>query len=136
MGDINDSILELIKNSSKILNTRIKAILSPFHITVSQFYVLRELFYNEPLSIQEIIDNLNDSSGNMTVIIKNLSKLGYINKVTNKYDTRLSDITLTESGSKLIKSLIPEYNKIINHLFKNLSYSDKNTLLTLFSKLN
>lgn len=136
MGDINDSILELIKNSSKILNTRVKVILSPFHITLSQFYVLKELYYNEPLSIQEIIDSLNDSSGNMTVVIKNLLKLGYINKVTNKYDTRLSDITLTESGLKLMKSLIPEYNKIINHLFKNLSYSDKNTLLTLFSKLN
>ncbi|MGL4453137.1 MAG: MarR family winged helix-turn-helix transcriptional regulator, partial [Sarcina sp.] len=71
-------------------------------LTMSQFAVLEILYSKGDLTVGEIINGVLSTSGNMTVVLKNLEKEDYIKKYKGPQDKRSYIVTLTEKGYNLM----------------------------------
>ena len=94
-----------------------------------------EALYNKGnLRIQDLIDKLLSTSGNMTVVIRNMIRDGYIFKVADKKDKRSFLIGLTPLGRQTIENILPEHYENIGQIFSILSNEEQETLTTILKK--
>ena len=84
-------------------------------LTIAQFGVLEVLYNKGDLRICEIIEKILTTSGNITVVIKNLEKDGLVKKNADPEDKRSCIISLTDEGRKVIENILPSH---INNIKK------------------
>ncbi len=88
-------------------------------LTISQFGVLEVLYNKGDLRIFEIMEKILTTSGNITVVVKNLEKDGFIRKISDPLDKRSTIISITDKGIKIIEEILPEHIKNINNMIKH-----------------
>ncbi|MDP2965800.1 MAG: MarR family transcriptional regulator [Pelolinea sp.] len=76
-----------------------------FHITVSQFHTLRRISDGNG-SVSDLADCMHLSRSNISRSVDELVNYGYVNREQDAQDRRNVNLTLTESGKKLIQSLL------------------------------
>lgn len=104
------------------------------NLTICQFGVLEALYNKGNLRIQDLIDKLLSTSGNMTVVIRNMIRDGYIYKMTDPADRRSSLIGLTDLGRNHIERILPEHYENVGRIFSVLSPSEQEELAQLLKK--
>jgi MarR family transcriptional regulator, 2-MHQ and catechol-resistance regulon repressor len=97
-------------------------------ITMSQFGVLEALLHLGPLSQGDIGQKLLLSGSNVTTVIDNLEKRGFVTRTRRRGDRRVVDVTLTESGRKLITRLFPAHARRITNLLSALTAKEQDRL--------
>jgi len=105
-------------------------------LTIHQFAVLEALYHMGQLSIGELTKLILSTPGNMTVVINNLRKKGYITTVTSEIDKRKTILALTETGEKLIAEIFPKHAENMTEYFQTLTEEEHNTLQQLMRKLS
>lgn len=103
-------------------------------LTPAQFGVLEVLYNKGDLRICEIIEKILTTSGNITVVIKNLEKDGLIIKKPDPEDKRSCIISITDKGKKKIEDIFPAHIKNIASIFDVLTEDEKHTLKTILKK--
>ncbi|MBO4107224.1 MarR family winged helix-turn-helix transcriptional regulator [Streptococcus suis] len=91
------------------------------NLTVCQFGVLEALYNKGDLRIQDLIDKLLSTSGNMTVVIRNMIRDGYVVKVPDTKDRRSFLVGLTPLGRERIEAILPEHYENIGRIFSVIS---------------
>ena len=104
-------------------------------LTIAQFAVLEILYNKGDLRICEIIEGTLSSGGNMTVVIDNLEKNGFIGRYSDFHDGRVSLIRLEEKGKALMRSIFPNHVENISEIFNALTRQEKCELIHLLKKL-
>lgn len=104
-------------------------------LTASQFSVLEVLYHKGDLKICDIINKILGTSGNITVVIKNLEKGGLVKKCNDPEDKRVIYICITEKGKKIIENMFPKHLENINNIFSVLTDEEKETLISISKKL-
>ena len=104
-------------------------------LTPSQFAVLEALYHVGPLCLSELAKKILRTSGNLTMVVDNLEKSGYVKRVPSPQDRRYISVEITESGRKLIASVFPEHATRITEVMSRLSAEDQDTLRDLCRKL-
>lgn len=99
-------------------------------LTVSQFSVLEILFFKGELTVNEIIEGVFSTSGNISVVIDNLVKAGHVNKQQNPRDRRSRLITLTPQGKEIIEDYYPRHRDEIHHIMNGMTHTEKRTLVS------
>jgi len=117
------------------VTTRIHKHLASAGLTLSQFAVLEALFHLGPLYQREIGQKLLRSSGNITMVIDNLEKRGYVKRERKKEDRRFMMVRLTAEGSDLISKVFPSHAAVIAREMSVLSAREQKTLAQLCKKL-
>ncbi|GAA0070476.1 MarR family transcriptional regulator [Clostridium sardiniense] len=107
----------------------------PSGLTTSQFAVLEVLYSKGDLKICQIIDSILTTSGNITVIIKNLEKEGFIKKLKDPEDSRAVLISLTDKGKEVIEDILPKHFENIKNIFSVLDEEEKEQLIKILSKI-
>lgn len=103
-------------------------------LTPSQFGVLEALYNKGDLRIYELIEKILTTSGNITVVIKNLEKDGLVKRNPDPSDKRSCIISLTEVGKQVIERILPEHIENIRHIFDTLTDEEKMTLKMILKK--
>lgn len=103
-------------------------------LTAAQFGVLEVLYNKGDLKICEIIEKILTTSGNITVVIKNLEKDGLIKKNSDPEDKRSAIISLTEKGKEVIEGILPKHIKNIGNIFSVLTDEEKIMLKEILKK--
>jgi MarR family 2-MHQ and catechol resistance regulon transcriptional repressor len=103
-----NSLIKITRAADSI-RSRILSVIDRAEITESQFYVLDALYYSSPLTQKEIGEKVFRSGGNITLVIDNLEKQGYVKRVRGKDDRRYFSVHLTKSGKKLMDKLFPKF---------------------------
>jgi MarR family 2-MHQ and catechol resistance regulon transcriptional repressor len=129
-----DSYIKLTRASESVFN-RISAHLSNYGLTDSQFAVLEALYHLGTLSQVELAQKLLKSTGNMTLVLKNLEKLGYVCRERNSEDQRYMNVSLTEAGRQMTARVLPLHVQGIVEAMGVLSAEEQATLGTLCRKL-
>ncbi|MBU3104975.1 MarR family winged helix-turn-helix transcriptional regulator [Clostridium gasigenes] len=142
-----DNINELIKNNKLNLSTLVVFTRAEHKIhkieyetikknglTGAQFGVLEALYTKGDLKICEIIEKILTTSGNMTVVIKNLEKDGLVKKYSDPQDKRSTIISLTDKGKDIISNILPEHIINISKIFDILTDEEKLTLKKILKK--
>ncbi|HEL1613265.1 TPA: MarR family transcriptional regulator [Streptococcus suis] len=105
-----------------------------YGLTVCQFGVMEALYNKGNLRIQDLIDKLLSTSGNMTVVIKNMIRDGYVYKTSDTSDRRASLIALTEKGRQTIEAILPEHYDHVGQIFSVLSPEEQEQLANILKK--
>src|SRR5687767_4789737 len=114
----------------------IKNFLSKEDITHQQYNILRILrgSFPEPLSTLQIRERMLDKMSDTSRIVDRLVVKGLVKKVVCAKDKRLVDVTITEKGQKLLKSLDASANQIEESM-RNLSEKESEQLSNLLDKI-
>ena len=117
------------------ITSRINKNLSSVKLTLSQFAVLEALYHLGSLHQTEIGQKLLRSSGNITMVIDNLEKRGYVKRERGKEDRRFMMVRLTDVGFELISEVFPAHAAVITREMSVLTESEQDTLAQLCKKL-
>ena len=124
-----------LMRSVESITVRIHKHLASAGLTLSQFAVLEALYHLGPLFQREIGQKLLRSSGNITMVIDNLEKRGYVKRERKKEDRRFMMVRLTDEGSELISKVFPPHAAVIAREMSVLSEREQETLAQLCKKL-
>lgn len=103
-------------------------------LTTAQFAVLEVLYNKGDLKICEIIEKILTTSGNITVVIKNLEKDGLVKKNLDPKDKRSTIISITDNGKKIIEDILPNHINNISRIFNVLTDEEKIILKNILKK--
>lgn len=106
-----------------------------FGLTQPQFAVIEVIGHLGPLKVGEICNKMLVSGGNMTLVLDNIEKLGYIERVHSKEDRRAILIQLTPLGKNLFDEVFKNHAEHVTKLMSVLSIEEQKTLGELLKKL-
>lgn len=124
-----------LMRATESINNRLNRHLADADLTVSQFGTLEALFHLGPLNQRAIGEKILKSGGNITMVVDNLEKCGYVKRKKDPNDRRAVLIHLTKEGEKFIKEFFPKHLERIQKEFEVLSEEEKKTLADICKKL-
>jgi MarR family 2-MHQ and catechol resistance regulon transcriptional repressor len=125
-----------LMRAANALRTKASRQLEPTGLTLSQFAVLEALYHLGPLSLSEIAKKILTTGGNLTMVAGNLEKQGLVARKINPEDARVSILSLTPKGKKLISEIFPRHAEAIVAVFEVLTPKEQKKLGELCRKLD
>lgn len=124
----------ILQKAVKSINNKIGKDFREKGITVSQFSVLDVLYTKGEMRVCELIEKALSTSGNITVVIKNMEQKGWLYKKTCPTDKRAFLVGLTDEGKKLFETLLPEHRNEIKNTYSILSSEERQELIKILKK--
>jgi DNA-binding MarR family transcriptional regulator len=134
-NDLNLKTLVALSRCFQSVRRRELKTIKQAGLTVAQFGVLEILYHKGDLRICEILEGTLSTGGNMTVVIENLEKTGFVVRYPDPLDGRASLIRITGKGEKLVNDMFPDHVANIGGIFSVLSREEKQQLVELLKKL-
>ena len=106
-----------------------------FGLTEAQFGVIECLGHLGTMLIGDLTKKHLVSGGNMTVIVNNLEKEGFVKRLMNAKDHRAFYVKLTPKGKRLFEKVFSKHAHYITKLASVLSESEQTGLGLLLKKL-
>lgn len=104
-------------------------------LTPSQWDILETLSSKGPMSVNDLLNALLSTSGNLDVVVKNLIKAELVEKTVDVDDRRSRLVSLTNKGKEKVESFYPIHNKALETIFQQLSASNKQQLIKNLNQL-
>jgi len=131
--DALNAYIKLMRAADSVM-ARVHAHL-PDGLTISQFGTLETLIHRGPMCQSELASKLLMSGGNITLVVSNLEKSGWIRRQRDEKDRRFVTVSLTETGRAFIGDLFPKVAAAITREFSALTPAEQFTLGWLCKKL-
>lgn len=104
-------------------------------LTAPQFAVLECVYHLEPIQQSEISNKILTSGGNVTLVLDNLEKQGFITRVVNPADRRCIKVHITTTGRAWMNEYFPEHVQFIMEKFNVLTKNEISELGAICRKL-
>ncbi|WP_441000017.1 MarR family winged helix-turn-helix transcriptional regulator [Fodinibius sp. SL11] len=124
-----------LMRATETINNRLNRQLSDVGLTISQFGVLEALLHLGPLNQKALGEKLLKSGGNITLVIDNLEKSGWVERHQDPEDRRSMLIHLTDEGEEFISDYFPKHLDRIVSEFEVLSDNELEQLGNICKKL-
>jgi MarR family transcriptional regulator, 2-MHQ and catechol-resistance regulon repressor len=124
-----------LQRASDSLIARLGAGLERHGLTPGQFGALEALYHLGPLCQHALAEKLLRSGGNLTVVVDNLEKHGWVRRVRQEEDRRMVKIYLTPSGERLIARVFPAHLKDLMEEMASLTATEQSSLRNICRKL-
>ncbi len=129
-----DAYIKLQRAADTVV-THTTAHLADHNLTLSQFGALEALYHLGTLSQRELAHKLLKSTGNISIVLKNLEKRGLISRVRSADDTRYMEVCITEAGRSLLASFFADHVRGIVEEMSVLTPQEQEELARLCRKL-
>jgi MarR family 2-MHQ and catechol resistance regulon transcriptional repressor len=129
-----DTWVKLARASSSFNKKSIDNIRS-FGLTQPQFGVIEALGHLGPMKIGVLCSKMLVSGGNMTLVLDNLEKLEFIERVHSQEDRRAILIQLTKNGEDLFNKVFSNHAEFVSAHMSVLSEKEQKELGKLLKKL-
>jgi MarR family 2-MHQ and catechol resistance regulon transcriptional repressor len=127
--------IQLLRTFNKI-RTKETTYIDTFDLTMNQFQVLEVLYHRGDLNVSAITALTMSTPGNITVVIRNLKRDGFITSISDAKDKRISILSITAKGKEIISELFPNHAKNFEVYFEVLNDEERETLYKLLRKLH
>lgn len=124
-----------LSRAAETVSQRINQHLLAENLTISQFGVLEALYHLGPMQPGQLAQKVLKSTGNMTLVIDNLVKRGYVSRQRREDDRRCIDIQLTAEGEALIARIFPRHVAGVVATMSALTIDDQKHLADLCRQL-
>lgn len=104
-------------------------------LTPSQFAVLEALYHLGSMTQGEISQKVLKSGSNMTTVIDNLERDGFVRRERDETDRRVIYVHLTKAGTGKIEAVLPNHVGALVDIFGVLNASEQEMLGELCRKL-
>ncbi|MGV3614727.1 MAG: MarR family winged helix-turn-helix transcriptional regulator [Fimbriimonas sp.] len=105
-------------------------------LTASQFSTLKVLRLKGALAQRDIAKYLLKTGGNVTVVVDNLEKQGYVTRIRDTEDRRIVFVKLTAKGEDLFDRVYPGHLDRIRAAMAPLSEREYEQLVSLLERLH
>ena len=129
-----DAFIKLTRCTNSVL-ARLAERNSIGDLTYSQFAVLEALYHLGHMSQGEISSKVLKSGSNMTTVIDNLERDGFVRRERDAQDRRVVHVHLTEAGNAKIEDVLPGHVAALVDEFSVLSATEQQSLGELCKKL-
>ncbi|MGT2933576.1 MarR family winged helix-turn-helix transcriptional regulator [Streptococcus catagoni] len=137
MGKFKNSAVKsmvVMRKAFRTIDTKVSESFRTYELTNTQFAVLDVLKAKGTMKIGELINSMLATSGNMTVVIKNMEKKGWIKRHTCPNDKRAFLVTLTDQGQAIIDKALPDHIARVEEAFSVLTEEEQEELIRLLKK--
>jgi Transcriptional regulators len=124
-----------LATSSKLLKRAMDDKLSAYHITTSQWAVLKLLDTRIQLTQSQIANELIGDKATVGEVILKLQEKDYIEKSFGKNDRRVYLISLTPKAKSIIKDIEEMVNNVTKTALNNFSGNEKQTLYKFLNQI-
>ena len=123
---LNDFFVDTFNN---ILQAEEKSLLSGLdnNLSITEFHVIEKVYIKQKEnqnSMKEIASSLNITQGSLTVSLNVLEKKGYVQKVKDNADKRITLVFLTEKGKGINQKHIEFHKKMIDAIIKDMNVNE------------
>ncbi|PLX66624.1 MAG: MarR family transcriptional regulator [Denitrovibrio sp.] len=132
---LNMRLVSSLYRSLKALRRKEFAKISETGVTFAQFEVLVIAYHFGPLTVGNIIDRTLSSIGNISLVISNLVKDGYLQSIISEKDRRSKLISLTDKGLEFMEDFFPVHLENLDGILSIYTDDEKEMLLHLVKKL-
>jgi MarR family transcriptional regulator, 2-MHQ and catechol-resistance regulon repressor len=129
-----NAFVNLIRASDSVA-ARMGAQIEQSGLTMGQFGVMEALLHLGPMCQHTLAEKLLRSGGNVTLVVDNLEKHGWVRRERQKDDRRLVKIYLTPKGERLISRVFPGHAKAVTKEMSRLTPDEQETLRRICRKL-
>jgi len=136
MLNINDSIGYIISTTGRKLNQYFSLRFQSFDITSEQWSVLNKLAERDGISQRELAEHTEKDSNNITKILDQLERKGWVKRIANPQDRRSFLVYVTDNGLLLIKQLAPLDEELLNDVCASLSADEIALLRKILFQIN
>jgi MarR family 2-MHQ and catechol resistance regulon transcriptional repressor len=116
-----------LQRAADSVSARVHNVL-PADLTITQFGVLEAIYHIGPLCQSELAEKLLKSGGNLTLVVDNLEKAGYVRRERDPADRRFVVVKLTPKGEAFIAELFP---KVVANVTREMSALSSTELFDL-----
>ena len=111
MSDLDKNMavksMVVMRKAFRTIDAKVSETFKEFNLTPTQFGVMDVLNAKGRMKIGELIDRMLATSGNMTVVIKNMEKKGWLTREACQTDKRAFEVDLTDEGRRINSSSNP-----------------------------
>ena len=129
MTTIDENLVTALSGVMRSLTKPLARHIAAEGLTPAQFAVLEMLLHKGPRTVNELIDGLLSTSGNMGVVIDNLLAAGLLEKKPNPADGRSRIVSLTAAGDEKIRAYYPRHRDELHRLMSGVERSEKKDLV-------
>lgn len=131
----NGKLIIALSSTLQTIHRKSELLFRQNGLTMAQFAVLEALLHKGDLTIGALIEAVLSTSGNMTVVIRNLELRGWVCRIENPDDKRSFLIRLTDDGRALIVPVFAQHMAFVNESLTPLTVKDRETVITILKKL-
>ena len=129
MGRTEMKILIGLHRNVNALDKKTSKIAAEYNLTFSQFMVLEALYSKGDMSVGEVRERILSSVGTIPLIVNNLVKMNYVERMCNEKDRRVCILHLTQEGYDVISKIVPRNEAMIAESMEVLDQEEKEKLL-------
>jgi MarR family 2-MHQ and catechol resistance regulon transcriptional repressor len=129
-----DTYIKLMR-ATECINAKLAQALNEVGLTMGQLAVLEALLHLGPLGQRELGRKLLRSDANVTTVVDNLERAGWVTRARSREDRRIVVVELTEPGRKKIAQVFPAHARRVTGLLGALSAEEQDALGRLAKKL-
>ena len=135
-SEFQKAAINLVYTTSRF-NLDSNAVLKPFSLTIPQFNILRILrgMAPNPGSVKELTERMLDHASNASRLVDKLLAKGWVERKYCPEDRRQVNVSITESGLKLIEEASEAMEKHQKSVFKNMTVAEAKQLNFLLDKI-
>ena len=104
-------------------------------LTPTQFAVLDVLQKKGVMRTGDLVEAMLATAGNITVVMRNMEKKGWITREIDSADRRAIRVSLTPEGLKMVKKARPHHEALVKEVFGRLTAQEQEELVALLNKL-
>ena len=129
-----DTFIKLTRCTNSVLG-ELSARQTTGDLTASQFAVLETLYHIGSMTQGEVSSKVLKSTSNLTTVIDNLERDGYVRRERDAEDRRVIHVHLTEAGTSKIEAVLPGHIAALVEEFSVLTVKEQELLGELCKKL-
>jgi DNA-binding MarR family transcriptional regulator len=95
-----------LRDTSRVLLKALQILIAPHHVTLNQFFLLRQLWEQDGVSQRQISDRMQTTEPATVAAIDGLEKRGFVKRVRDNRDRRVASIFVTPQGAALRDTLL------------------------------
>jgi len=130
-----DTFIKLIRASGTVASRLYAPVQREHGMTESQLGVLEALLHLGPMPQTALCGKLLKSGSNLTTVVDNLERRGWVRRVRDADDRRVQIVHLTASGRKAIESVFPDHVDRVSECLGALTREEQRELGRLLRKL-
>ena len=104
-------------------------------LTISQFGIMETLYHKGSLCQKDLGEKILKSGGNITKVVDNLERDGFVIRIRDEKDRRYFIISLTNKGTAKIKVTFPLVMNNLVKIFSILTEQEQQTLAELCKRI-
>jgi DNA-binding MarR family transcriptional regulator len=104
---VDDYLPALLAQASQLISGEFHRVVTAHGFTVSEWRVLATLAGNEPMSIGRLAQITTIKQPTVTRLLDRMETKGYVQRIENDGDRRITLVRITPTGTRMVSCLIP-----------------------------